>query len=56
MGLLTELGSPIALVKVAPLRGQINASLVLPSRQRGIGEQNLKVPRNFLLGEEGSCA
>ena len=32
-----ELGSPIALVR------PINASLVLPGKQRSIGEQNLKV-------------
>jgi hypothetical protein len=43
MGWITELGSPIAFVKVALLRGPINASLVLPGKQRGIGEQNLKV-------------
>ena len=32
-----ELGSPIALVR------PINVFLVLPGKQRGIGEQNLKV-------------
>src|ERR1700728_4175652 len=54
MGWVTELGTPIALVKVALLTGPINASLVLPSKQRGIGEQNLKVDTSNHLAKPQS--
>lgn len=54
MSWVTKLGTPTALVKVALLRGAINASLVLPGKQRGIGEQNLKVDTSIHLAKPQS--